>query len=225
MNFEERDLHYTMEEFLDEGQGNQNIWNIATISGLVIIFLTFTYVVQALVGGYWGPDLTGLMQILPVIGGVLLIIVGFGFLAGNKEKKERDMLKNDIETGSGAGNHEEKTGFERKAADTSAGSRESAAGEEAYDYEQRSAGGSEYDPYAMRMHKKLYKSRTDKKMAGVCGGLARYFGMDSTIMRLIFVVATLITSGSVLLLYIALAIVLKKEPPDMMEDFGGQSET
>lgn len=34
--------------------------------------------------------------------------------------------------------------------------------------------------------KKLYRSRTDKKIAGVCGGLGEYFNMDPTIWRLVF---------------------------------------
>ena len=37
------------------------------------------------------------------------------------------------------------------------------------------------------MEKKLYLSQTDKKILGVCGGLGEYFGMDSTIIRLLWV--------------------------------------
>ena len=39
--------------------------------------------------------------------------------------------------------------------------------------------------------KKLYRSRTDKKIAGVCGGLAEYFNIDATILRIIFIVLLL----------------------------------
>jgi phage shock protein C len=41
------------------------------------------------------------------------------------------------------------------------------------------------------MKKKLYLSDTDKKIGGVCGGIAEYFGIDSTIVRLIFVILSL----------------------------------
>jgi phage shock protein C len=41
--------------------------------------------------------------------------------------------------------------------------------------------------------KKLYLSRTDKKIAGVCGGIAEYFEVDSTAIRLIFVILTVLT--------------------------------
>ena len=56
------------------------------------------------------------------------------------------------------------------------------------------------------MNKKFYLSETDKKIGGVCGGLAEYFGIDSLILRLIFV-ALIIGWGTGLLLYILLCIL------------------
>lgn len=49
--------------------------------------------------------------------------------------------------------------------------------------------------------KKLYKSSTDKKIAGVCGGIAEYFNIDSTLVRLAWVVFCLL-GGSGVLAYI-----------------------
>ncbi|RLI84117.1 hypothetical protein DRP07_02085 [Archaeoglobales archaeon] len=57
---------------------------------------------------------------------------------------------------------------------------------------------------------KIYRSRDDRVVFGVCGGLAKYFGVDSTILRLIFIVATLY-HGSGILLYIILAIIMPEE--------------
>lgn len=57
------------------------------------------------------------------------------------------------------------------------------------------------------MEKKLYKSNTDKKLAGVCGGIAEYLGMDSTIVRLILVLAVLF-AGVGVLAYIVAALVI-----------------
>ncbi len=59
--------------------------------------------------------------------------------------------------------------------------------------------------------KKLYRSRIDRKIAGVCGGLAEYFGIDPTLVRLLFVLG-LIFVGGTLLAYIILAIVIPEEP-------------
>ena len=60
------------------------------------------------------------------------------------------------------------------------------------------------------MNKKFYLSETDKKIGGVCGGLAEYFGIDSLILRLIFV-ALIIGWGTGLLLYILLWILAQKK--------------
>ena len=61
------------------------------------------------------------------------------------------------------------------------------------------------------MPKKLYKSNTDKKLCGVCGGLAEYLNVDSTVIRLILVLAILF-AGSGLLAYIVAALFLPDKP-------------
>ena len=59
--------------------------------------------------------------------------------------------------------------------------------------------------------KKLYKSNTDKKIAGVCGGIAEYFTIDSTLVRLGWVLFSLL-GGSGLLAYIIAAIIMPDRP-------------
>lgn len=66
------------------------------------------------------------------------------------------------------------------------------------------------------MEKKLYRSRTDKKICGVCGGLAKYLGMDVTIMRLLVVLLTLFAAGG-LIAYIVCALVIPEEPENVIE--------
>jgi len=61
------------------------------------------------------------------------------------------------------------------------------------------------------MHKKLYKSSTDKSFDGVCGGIAEYFDIDSTIVRVSWVMFTLIC-GAGLIAYIACMLVIPDEP-------------
>ena len=63
----------------------------------------------------------------------------------------------------------------------------------------------------MHMQKKLYLSKTDQKLAGVCGGIAEYFDIDSTIVRLIWILLTF-AGGSGLAIYIIAAIVLQERP-------------
>ena len=63
------------------------------------------------------------------------------------------------------------------------------------------------------MNKKLYKSNSDKKIDGVCAGIAEFFEIDSTIVRLIWVLVALF-AGSGVLLYIIAALVMPRKPED-----------
>ncbi|NTU85885.1 MAG: PspC domain-containing protein, partial [Chloroflexales bacterium] len=59
----------------------------------------------------------------------------------------------------------------------------------------------------------LVRSANDRMISGVCGGLARYFGIDSTIVRIVFVLAVL--SGLSPLIYLILWIVMPQEGATM----------
>ena len=59
--------------------------------------------------------------------------------------------------------------------------------------------------------KKLYKSATDRKIAGVCGGIAEYFNVDATLIRLAWVLFGLL-GGSGLLAYIIAALIMPEQP-------------
>ena len=61
------------------------------------------------------------------------------------------------------------------------------------------------------MEKKLYRSKSDKKICGVCGGLAEYLNVDPTVIRLIWVLAVLF-AGCGLLAYIIAALVIPQQP-------------
>ncbi len=60
------------------------------------------------------------------------------------------------------------------------------------------------------MEKKLYKSNTDKKLCGVCGGIAEYLNIDSTVVRLVMVFAAVFASCG-LLAYILAAIIMPQK--------------
>lgn len=57
------------------------------------------------------------------------------------------------------------------------------------------------------MEKRLYRSRTNKMIFGVCGGLGEYFGVDATIIRLLWAISFFIF-GAGFLAYIIAAIVM-----------------
>ncbi len=59
--------------------------------------------------------------------------------------------------------------------------------------------------------KHLYRSRSERMLAGVCGGLGIYYGIDPTVIRLLFVFFALFVGFSVLL-YIILLFIIPLEP-------------
>ena len=61
------------------------------------------------------------------------------------------------------------------------------------------------------MEKKLYKSNQNKMLDGVCGGIAEYFGIDPTVVRLIGALFSLM-GGCGILAYIIAAIIIPRNP-------------
>src|SRR3989304_3881499 len=73
------------------------------------------------------------------------------------------------------------------------------------------------------MEKRLYRSRDDRMIWGVCGGIANYFGIDPTIIRVIAILL-LFAGGSGILAYIILTVVIPlenspvREPRDVIKE-------
>lgn len=61
------------------------------------------------------------------------------------------------------------------------------------------------------MEKKLVRIAAEKKLGGVCAGLARYFGMDVSILRIAYVILTIITGSLLFWLYLILWFILPQE--------------
>lgn len=59
--------------------------------------------------------------------------------------------------------------------------------------------------------KRLYRSRTDKRIAGICGGIAEYFGVDSTLVRLLVALFVLV-AGTGVLAYILAWLIIPQRP-------------
>lgn len=68
--------------------------------------------------------------------------------------------------------------------------------------------------------KKLYKSKTDKKIEGVCAGVGNYLNIDPTAVRAVWAIVTLFTVGVGILAYIACAAIMPVEP-----DYIDENET
>ncbi len=62
------------------------------------------------------------------------------------------------------------------------------------------------------MEKRLYRSRTDRVLSGVCAGLGQYFNLDPVLIRVIAVALGFVSFGTFLVLYLVLALIIPLEP-------------
>ncbi|BFI96388.1 MULTISPECIES: PspC domain-containing protein [Rhodanobacter] len=61
------------------------------------------------------------------------------------------------------------------------------------------------------MEKRLYRSRQNRTLAGVCGGIAEYLGWDPTLVRVAWIILTLL-GGSGILIYLIFWLVMPESP-------------
>jgi phage shock protein PspC (stress-responsive transcriptional regulator) len=62
------------------------------------------------------------------------------------------------------------------------------------------------------MNRRLYRCRHDRRLAGVASGLAEFFDLDPTLVRLLWFLSIFFTGGLSILLYIGLALIVPQEP-------------
>lgn len=60
--------------------------------------------------------------------------------------------------------------------------------------------------------KRLYRSRDERMLAGVCGGLGEYLNTDPTVIRIVYLVLILVSLGAGVLLYLAMWLIVPEEP-------------
>lgn len=224
VDVEESELRATLEDFYeDEKKQEKSIWNISTIAGLAMLFIVVGVLGQSIAGSLFGLEpafqLTGVMNVMPVIGGILVLAAGFGYLTGERKKEKRSKLS------SGFSKDFSYSSMSKPVSPYSSKdklddflnideSKKRTSKSEKYSFKDR-----ELEAYALSQKKKLFRSRTDKKILGVCGGLAKYFGVSSTMVRIIFGLAFLLGYGSFLIVYIALGIIMPKEPLDLSDKY------
>jgi len=203
LNISEEDLQSSLKDFLETGDEKEktSIWNIRTISGLAFVFIALAFVGQS-IGEMFGTSglslLNTLIGVTPYIAGAILAVISIGFLKQSGQSKKAEMKE------------EEKN---KQAYDKL----------DAFLYADQSSGKSKRKKKesftSIKTSSGLAKSRTDSKLFGVCGGVAKYLGINSTLLRIGFLMAFFLSSGSFFLLYLAMAFVMPKESINDMDDF------
>ncbi len=64
----------------------------------------------------------------------------------------------------------------------------------------------------MDLNRRLYRSNSDKMLCGVCGGIAEYFDVDPTLIRLLWAAACMFSCGTGLLAYLVAAVIIPVRP-------------
>ena len=202
----EQDLRSTLNEFLESNdkKPERSIWNIKTIAGLTFIVLAFAYFGNMIGAEIFGlselPFLSTIMAVAPYLAGALITVEGLGWIKRKKQKR-RETVKEEVMKQESIDNLDKFLYPEGKRSSFS---------------KSKSSDGISS---ALNDSGKLMRSRTDKQLFGVCGGLARHLGINSTVLRIIVAAATIFGYGSFILIYIAMAIVMPKEPVEWMDDF------
>ncbi len=201
----DQQLHSALNEFLEEKEKRpeKSIWNIHTIVGLILVFLSAGYV------GHWvGTEIFGitpfpifytLMKVAPYVGGALMGVLLLTTFVKSKEKKRVEEKQEERARQS----YDKLDEFLYSGADRS----------------KSKTSAKSADSFKVNLANKLFRSRSDKKLSGVCGGLAKYLGISSTVMRILFVAAAFLSSSAFILVYIALSFIIPKEPVSEMDEF------
>lgn len=63
----------------------------------------------------------------------------------------------------------------------------------------------------MEVEKKLRRPRTGRMLAGVCAGIANYFALDPTVIRVVYTLATIFTAFSGVIIYLLLMLIIPEE--------------
>lgn len=196
--FEDLRSEYEFEKSRREGPDKGA--RIAKIVGLLFLILASLFVIQQFFFPF-GPDLTHILRIIPMSGTILVVLIGLGLLShfrAGKKIGKRNKKTSAKPSDSGFAN----TGDE--FSDDQAETAYSSAPHSEY-----------YDPYALANTKRWYRSRKEKMIFGVCGGIAERFQIDPTIVRALFALA-FFSYGFSFVIYIVLAIVMPKKPLELM---------
>jgi phage shock protein C len=186
INYSDQDLESALNDFLQEQQAPEkvNLVNFPTIAGFAILSITTLFIIQYLFPG-WGPSIQAFdpnIQSLTLFGGVGVALAALGVFSRRKRKKPKESFK---------------SSERNQQSDTST-------------FDQSYQSG--LDNYALKQRRKLFRSRTDKQIFGVCAGIANYLGINPFAVRLLWAIVTLSSAGITIPLYIIAALVMAKEP-------------
>ena len=223
---------FMAEQELEEEEHEEKeagFWNLQTVSGMGLIGLGALYSLQLLgLFPLGSAILQNLVQVLPIFAAVLIMLTGFGVLSWSPAARRRKKARKRA-----ARRRQQQRRAARKTVGRAAAPKTDAAGqaaskafrqaERALRTAGKAAGRLTDEAFERRAsarragRKRLAKDRRNRKITGVAAGMANYFGLDPTVVRIGWVVAAIFTNFAAVIPYVILTAVLKNEE-DLEDD-------
>jgi phage shock protein C len=196
-------------------QKKEGFFNLQTGSGLALIGVGIVYMLQQLGFLPLGFNLGAFVALLPWLAGVLIILTGFGVLSWSPARRRRRAREEAARKRRAAQARKAQGRTMGRGYDAGRAKQMAAdALREAGSVGQRALSASR----AQMRTKRLMKSRSQRKIMGVCAGIARYLGVDPIIVRIAFVVGAIFGSGVTIPLYLVLGFVMPNADPEEEEE-------
>src|SRR5690625_4212057 len=186
LNITEQDLRSTLDDFLEvkEEKKPESIWNIATVTGIGLVMTATAYIGNLIGSAFFGFNtpafFSALTTIAPIAGGTLLLFILL--TAFVKYRKKLKISEKYIEAIRQTYNQFSEFLYNKD--------------------EKESLILAKNHSYQTANVHKLMKSRTDKRISGFCGGFAKYLGINSNLVRILFVTWAFLGYGLLIFLYI-----------------------
>ena len=214
---EDIEAYIAEQDFEEEAEAESGFWNLQTASGMGLIGLGALYSLQQLGLLAIGSEVVAqLAAVLPVFAAVLIMLTGFGVLSWSPAARRRKKAR---KRAARRRKQQRKT-LGRAPRPDAAGRRASDAFDQAERVLRgagRTASRATAEAFERRAdarragHERLAKDRRNRKISGVAAGMANYFGLDPTVVRIGWVVAAIFSQGGAIVPYVLLSMILPRE--------------
>ncbi len=225
--------------FFEDEVEPESVFNAPTLTGIALIMVGLVYLLAEM-GIFSIAALPEIAALVPWLAGIFVVVLGFGLLSRGRSDTKREQAENQRRKASGSrtvhrSSPAREPSFQRTSdghsnranVNTSSSSRASSRSSDATERRQAAkeraqssaspgaSTGSSWNPF--KGNKRLKRSMSNKRIMGVCSGIARYLGLDVTLVRVAFVVGLLVTGGQFAFAYIALGWAMPKDT-DLSDD-------
>jgi len=194
--------------FFDEESDEESWLNAPTLTGIALIVIGFVYL-MAEMGILSGIALPAMISLLPWLAGVFVVVLGFGLLSRGRSDTRREREAADRSQSRRRSTSSKRASSAKSSSKTSDASAK-AESASTFEMPESPTSGTSWNPFGKKRIP-LRRSMSDKRIMGVCSGIANYFNIDPTLVRIAFVIGVIVTGGPFILAYIGLGWAMPKD--------------